>query len=235
MYLARADLFPDALAAGSLTDGPILLVNTCDPVPQSVKDEIAHSRQSGVSGLMFTYPAHQAADILFCKANLVPVGSDQLPHLVCLVEHVEPTHSGVPGVRTQQGCQHPHRSGLPSPVRTQQPGHARCQLKTDVPDGLAGRTVRPAQPGDRQQSRDTQIRPAFASRAVVVFPGRQPWRRDQHLPLHRGYRSVPDSGRPARGLSSIQPTARLAPHLEEALESGLAEPMLNSVSASVSR
>ncbi|TWF95921.1 tryptophan--tRNA ligase [Saccharopolyspora dendranthemae] len=47
----------------------------------TVKDEIAHSRQSGVSGLMFTYPAHQAADILFCKANLVPVGSDQLPHL----------------------------------------------------------------------------------------------------------------------------------------------------------
>ncbi|RRO20538.1 tryptophan--tRNA ligase [Saccharopolyspora rhizosphaerae] len=47
----------------------------------TVKDEIAHSRQSGVSGLMFTYPAHQAADILFCRANLVPVGSDQLPHL----------------------------------------------------------------------------------------------------------------------------------------------------------
>ena len=47
----------------------------------TVKDEIAHSRQSAVSGLMFTYPAHQAADILFCKANLVPVGQDQLPHL----------------------------------------------------------------------------------------------------------------------------------------------------------
>jgi tryptophanyl-tRNA synthetase len=47
----------------------------------TVKDEIAHSRQSSVSGLMFTYPVHQAADILFCKANLVPVGQDQLPHL----------------------------------------------------------------------------------------------------------------------------------------------------------
>ncbi|WP_441251789.1 tryptophan--tRNA ligase [Kitasatospora sp. McL0602] len=47
----------------------------------TVKDEIAHSRQSFVSGLMFTYPAHQAADILFCKADLVPVGQDQLPHL----------------------------------------------------------------------------------------------------------------------------------------------------------
>src|SRR5699024_5303720 len=30
---------------------------------------------------IFTYPVHQAADILFCKANLVPVGKDQLPHL----------------------------------------------------------------------------------------------------------------------------------------------------------
>jgi tryptophanyl-tRNA synthetase len=47
----------------------------------TVKDEITHSRQSSVSGLMFTYPVHQAADILFCKANLVPVGQDQLPHV----------------------------------------------------------------------------------------------------------------------------------------------------------
>lgn len=47
----------------------------------TVKDEIAHSRQGTVSGLMFTYPVHQAADILFCKADLVPVGQDQLPHL----------------------------------------------------------------------------------------------------------------------------------------------------------
>ncbi|MFI1524324.1 tryptophan--tRNA ligase [Kitasatospora cineracea] len=47
----------------------------------TVKDEITHSRQAAVSGLMFTYPVHQAADILFCKADLVPVGQDQLPHL----------------------------------------------------------------------------------------------------------------------------------------------------------
>jgi tryptophanyl-tRNA synthetase len=33
------------------------------------------------TGLMLTYPVHQAADILFCQANLVPVGLDQLPHL----------------------------------------------------------------------------------------------------------------------------------------------------------
>ncbi|MEV0589703.1 tryptophan--tRNA ligase [Nonomuraea sp. NPDC050310] len=47
----------------------------------TVKDEIAHSSQAAVSGLMFTYPVHQAADILFCKGTLVPVGKDQLPHI----------------------------------------------------------------------------------------------------------------------------------------------------------
>ncbi len=47
----------------------------------TVKSEIALSRQLAVSGLMLTYPVHQAADILFCKANVVPVGKDQLPHL----------------------------------------------------------------------------------------------------------------------------------------------------------
>ena len=30
---------------------------------------------------MYTYPVHQAVDILFCKGNVVPVGKDQLPHL----------------------------------------------------------------------------------------------------------------------------------------------------------
>jgi tryptophanyl-tRNA synthetase len=47
----------------------------------TVKQDIALSGQRTVSGLALTYPVHQAADILSCKANLVPVGKDQLPHL----------------------------------------------------------------------------------------------------------------------------------------------------------
>jgi tryptophanyl-tRNA synthetase len=47
----------------------------------TVKDEVAVAGSGAVTGLMFTYPVHQAADILFCHANLVPVGRDQLPHL----------------------------------------------------------------------------------------------------------------------------------------------------------
>jgi len=47
----------------------------------TVKAEIAASGGTATSALMFAYPVHQAADILFCRANLVPVGRDQLPHL----------------------------------------------------------------------------------------------------------------------------------------------------------
>jgi tryptophanyl-tRNA synthetase len=47
----------------------------------TVKDEIAAGGPTAMTGLMFTYPVHQAADILSCHANLVPVGKDQLPHL----------------------------------------------------------------------------------------------------------------------------------------------------------
>lgn len=46
----------------------------------TVKAESAASGRA-LSGLLLTYPVHQAADILFCKANLVPVGKDNLPHV----------------------------------------------------------------------------------------------------------------------------------------------------------
>ncbi len=47
----------------------------------TVKEEAATAGITSISGLMLTYPVHQAADILFCKANVVPVGKDQLPHI----------------------------------------------------------------------------------------------------------------------------------------------------------
>lgn len=47
----------------------------------TVKTELEATDGRPMSGLLLTYPVHQAADILFCKANLVPVGKDQLPHL----------------------------------------------------------------------------------------------------------------------------------------------------------
>src|ERR1700727_2068457 len=47
----------------------------------TVKEEFAATGGDVMSALMFTYPVHQAADILACRANRVPVGKDQLPHL----------------------------------------------------------------------------------------------------------------------------------------------------------
>jgi len=47
----------------------------------TVKEEIAAAGLATVSAAMYTYPVHQAADILFCKGNVVPVGRDQLAHL----------------------------------------------------------------------------------------------------------------------------------------------------------
>jgi len=47
----------------------------------TVKAEFELSGGRPLSGLLLTYPVHQAADILFGKANLVPVGKDQLPHI----------------------------------------------------------------------------------------------------------------------------------------------------------
>ncbi|MCT4591088.1 MAG: tryptophan--tRNA ligase [Carboxylicivirga sp.] len=47
----------------------------------TIKEEIQASGQNVINAGMYTYPVHQAADILFCKSDVVPVGKDQLPHI----------------------------------------------------------------------------------------------------------------------------------------------------------
>jgi tryptophanyl-tRNA synthetase len=46
----------------------------------TVKSEMESSGHA-LTGLLLTYPVHQACDILFCKANIVPIGKDNLPHV----------------------------------------------------------------------------------------------------------------------------------------------------------
>lgn len=46
----------------------------------TVKTEMEASGHA-LTGLLLTYPVHQACDILACKGNVVPVGQDQLPHI----------------------------------------------------------------------------------------------------------------------------------------------------------
>jgi tryptophanyl-tRNA synthetase len=81
---ARATIFAHSLVPElnqlllpflSLVTLPELLRNP------TVKDEATASGMTALNGLMLTYPVHQAADILFCKATIVPVGADQLPHV----------------------------------------------------------------------------------------------------------------------------------------------------------
>lgn len=47
----------------------------------TVKEEIQAAGLTNVNAGMYTYPVHQAVDILFCKGNVVPAGKDQLPHV----------------------------------------------------------------------------------------------------------------------------------------------------------
>ncbi len=48
-----------------------------NPTVKAEKEASGHT----LTGLLLTYPVHQACDILFCKGNIVPVGKDQLPHI----------------------------------------------------------------------------------------------------------------------------------------------------------
>lgn len=48
-----------------------------NPTVKAEKEASGHA----LTGLFLTYPVHQACDILFCKADTVPVGRDQLPHI----------------------------------------------------------------------------------------------------------------------------------------------------------
>ena len=47
----------------------------------TVKEEIEAAKTARMNAGMFTYPVHQATDILFCKSTAIPVGKDQLPHI----------------------------------------------------------------------------------------------------------------------------------------------------------
>ena len=74
-----------------------------------------------LTGLLLSYPVHQACDILFCKGNVVPVGKDQLPH-------IEQTRQIARRFNERYGYVFPEPEGL---------------LNTDTPEipGLDGRKM----------------------------------------------------------------------------------------------
>ncbi|WP_166845399.1 tryptophan--tRNA ligase [Isoptericola sp. BMS4] len=64
--------FLSLVTVGELERNPTVKAEAVDAARRQGRD---------MSGLLFTYPVHQAADILFCHGDVVPVGADQLPHL----------------------------------------------------------------------------------------------------------------------------------------------------------
>lgn len=51
MFLARTDQFADAVAGGSLTSGPTLLVDSCNLVPAAILDEVRRLGAGTVTAL----------------------------------------------------------------------------------------------------------------------------------------------------------------------------------------
>ena len=134
----------------------------------TVKSELAAS-QRPMSGLMLTYPVHQAADILFCKANVVPVGKDQLPHLEqtrVVARRFGEAYGRRPGARVPaarrpavRGAEHPrHRRGEDEQVARQH-HRDRHDRRRD---------------GQDHQARRHRLRPEHHLRPAGPSRGRQP-------------------------------------------------------------
>ena len=73
MYLARGDAFADAVAAGSLTDGPVLLVPSCGDIPDEPRAYLEAASTSAVVAL--GGPAAVCDQLLNAAADLPAEGA----------------------------------------------------------------------------------------------------------------------------------------------------------------
>jgi putative cell wall-binding protein len=94
-YLARGDVFADAVAAGSLSDGPILLVPSCSGLPDSVAAQV--QRLSPASVLALGGPG------AVCDATLGAAGSLPTPGVVIPDTTVILDAAGRAALRSDQG------------------------------------------------------------------------------------------------------------------------------------
>ena len=94
-----------------------------NPTVKSEMDASGHA----LTGLLLTYPVHQACDILFCKGNIVPVGKDQLPH-------IEQTRQVARRFNERYGHVFPEPEGVLNDA-VEIPGStgARCRRATETP------------------------------------------------------------------------------------------------------
>jgi tryptophanyl-tRNA synthetase len=143
----------------------------------TVKEEIRLSGRSLVSGLMFSYPVHQAADILFCKGELVPVGRDQLPHIELtrtiarrFAERYGPVFPLPEGVLSDL----PMLAGLDGRKMSKSLGNGIAL--GEPPDVVAARIRRARTDSDPRITFDPQARPGIAAllQLAAACSGRSP-------------------------------------------------------------
>jgi len=130
----------------------------------TVKEEIRLAGRSSVNGLMLAYPVHQAADILFCKAELVPVGKDQLPHLEltrAIARRFNERYGPVFGLPDALLGEAPVLAGLDGRKMSKSLGNAIAL--TDDPDVVAAKVRGARTDSDRRITFDPAGRPEIAT------------------------------------------------------------------------
>lgn len=135
----------------------------------TVKEEVRLSGRSSVSGLMLAYPVHQAADILFCKAQLVPVGKDQLPHLELtrsIARRFNERYGPVFAVPDALLGKAPVLAGLDGRKMSKSLGNAIAL--TDGPDVVAAKVRRAKTDSYRSIAYDPVARPEVANLLILA-------------------------------------------------------------------
>ena len=104
VYIASGQVLADALVAGTVTDGPVLLVPRCNGVPRAVADEI--TRLDPATVYVVGGPAAVCTATLRAAAGTRPVeriaGADRAATAAAVAAHVFPT--GAPTVYLARGA-----------------------------------------------------------------------------------------------------------------------------------
>ena len=90
-----------------------------------------------LTGLLLSYPVHQACDILFCKGNVVPVGKDSCP------TSSRPARSPAASTNAMDRCSPSPTDFSPTRLRSPASTAARCRRATATPSPCRPRRRRP--------------------------------------------------------------------------------------------
>lgn len=181
-YLARADLFADAVAAGSLTDGPILLVPSCGDLPADVTSELA---RLGARQVLALGGVHAVCDALLNAAGQAvsdptsqpppsPAPTGDPATSPTPTPRPTPTGSPTPSPSPSEPAPpspepSPSDSAPPSPVPSPSPAATASTSRVSV-NADGGPPSRPADHSEAVVSADGRY-VAFTSDAYDLVPG----------------------------------------------------------------